>query len=520
MHAHARPTHHAAPITRAHPTPMRRCCALAIALACLGLVAPAAADVPTDLRQAAEALARGDLATATQRGRQALEADNATTRQRSQAVDNLLAAALETGRLADLAAYLQRCRTAAPPNRQMALLTAQARCRKAIDGHLHGVIDHLTNTKKEADPQARRLAATLRQKRAEFGQLAATQARTARRMSLAHVRATRPTTPRRVRTADVARRLSVRVPTPPRLYRRRELAVRKPPLVRRSRASLAAVFLSRFYQHALALMRRGLTDNAKAELATVMQLFPDTTQATQAAQYAIRLFQREHGFALDGQAAALVAYMEWIRAVVGPQGADYAEYMALKHFAPLSDATIVAREADAFVERHPNSKWLTGVKLQLAIALDTMGQPARAIAILKPLATPLDTVLRIKAARILAWLHIFQGDMPNAQTVCNALAAQTLSPQDAADAKRLLDQMAAMPLDKAPLPVPDDAEEAAEALADHLLEVGDDLADKGHDERAMDVYAVYLRTASGREGFWVARQRIGRLKEKGKGGNP
>jgi len=295
--------------------------------------------------------------------------------------------------------------------------------------------------------------------------------------------------------------------------------VRKPALVRTRREALAAVFLSRFYQRAMQLMRQGMIENAKAELATVMQLFPATTQATQAAQYAIRLFQREHGFAQDAQAGALVAYLEWIRAVVGPQGADYAEYLALKRFAARSDATIVAREADAFIERHPDSKWLTGVRLQLAVALDTLGQPARAIAILEPLASPLDSTLRVKAARILAWLHIFQGDMPNARALCQALAAQTLSPQDAADAKRLLEQMAEMPLAKAPLPVPDDAEEAAEALAERLLDAGDRLAEQGDDERAMDIFAVYLRTARGREGFWIARQRIGRLKEKGKAGD-
>jgi len=523
-------------MTRCAPTPLAWLLALATV---------ARADVAGDLQQAQAALARRDAVAATSACRRALEAADATAEQRRQALDALLAAALEAEGLTDHADYLDRRRAAAPDDQRRLLLAERLRCQKAADGHFHGALAQLEALDDEkARHEVRHLRRDLLSLCAQLGQLGARQAADARRLSVRPARTapprrpprsrssrrltvpqptqtryspTRsriaPTRPRRVRRSG--RRFIVPVPRAPRYYVTRPLSVRKPALLRRGRDHLAAVFLSRFYQRSSRLAAQGFYESAKAELATVMQLFPNTSQAAQAAQYAVRLFQRERRVAGPAQASALVAYLRWIRAVVGPEGSEYAEYLALRSFASDSDPTIVAREAEGFLKRHPESKWVEGVRLQLAVSLDTLGDSARAIEVLTPVATPLDSAAHVKAARILAWLHLFQGQAEKARGLFQALAAQTVSPQDAAQAARLLKQMAALPPEKGRLPIPEDPEETDEMLAERLFEAGNRVLADADPERAMDVFALYLHVARRSAGYWAARQRIERLKQKG-----
>jgi len=531
---------------------MKRC-VLSTVAALFVLVALARADVAADLRAATDAIAGRDIEAASAGYRRAFEAEEATEDQRRQALDGLLTAAVEAGKPAALATYLGGRRGEAPEHLRRMLLAEQLRCQKAIDGHLHGAIARLEGQQGD-DGDARRVLGDFQRLRSHFGQIAQQQARDAQRLAVKSAKAWRPpkprrrerpspivvpsptrtaysptrarlAVPRRTRGRRVGKPLRVPIPRLPRYYRTKARGIRKPTLVRPKLETLAAVFLSNSYRRSTRLAGQGFFESAKAELATVMQLFPKTAQADQAAQYAIRLFQRERGVAGHAQADALVAYLEWIRAVVGPDGLDYAEYLAIKRFAARSDATVVAREAEGFIQRHPDSKFLTGARLQLAIALDALGDPRRAIEVLRSIASPITSSYTIaspiassynvRAVKLLAWLYLFEGRPDEARQQFQALAAQTVSKQDAEDAKELLERMTRTPPEKVRLPVPDDAEEAEAALAERLYEAGDRVLAAGDPERAMDLFELFLRVGRRAPDYWAARQRIHRLRQKG-----
>ena len=521
---------------------MKRC-VLSTVAAVLVLAALARADVAADLRAATDAIARRDVEAASAGYRRAFEAEEATEDQRRQALDGLLAAAVAGGKPAALATYLGGRRVEVPKHLRRMLLAEQLRCQKAIEGHLHGAIARLEG-QQGGDGDARRVLGDFQRLRSHFGQIAQQQARDAQRLAVKSAEAWRPpkpqprerpspiavpsptrtaysptrarlAVPRRTRGGRVGQPLRVPIPRLPRYYSTQAREIRKPSLVRPKLETLAAVFLSNSYRRSTQLAGQGFFESAKAELATVMQLFPKTAQADQAAQYAIRLFQRERGVAGHAQTGALVAYLEWIRAVVGPDGLEYAEYLAIKRFAARSDATVVAREAEGFIQRHPDSKFLTGARLQLAIALDALGDPRRAIEVLRSIASPIASSYNVRAVKLLAWLYLFEGRPAEARQQFQALAAQAVSKQDAEDAKELLERMARTPPEKVRLPVPDDAEEAEAALAARLYEAGDRVLAAGDPERAMDLFELFLRVGRGSPDYWAARQRIHRLRQKG-----
>ena len=516
---------------------------LVAALALLASATHAAADVAGDLRAARDALARRDAKAATEAYRRALEAEQATEQQQQQALDGLHAAAVEAGQADALATYLEGRLAGAPKQLRRMLLAERFHCQVAVDGHLHGAIAQLEG-RQDDDGDARRVLSDFQRLRSRFGDLAGQQAQHARRWAVTSAPAWRPppagraerpspiavaqpkrasyspakarlAAPRRLRRRPAGPPLRVPEPRPPRYYRSRTTAVRKPTLVRPKPASLAAIFLSRSYRRSTQLAGQGFFESAKAELAAVIQLFPKSPQAEQAAQYAIRLFQRERGVADHAQANALVAYLEWIRAVVGPDGLEYAEYQALKRFSSRSDATVVAREAEGFLQRHPGSKFATGVRLQLAIALDALGDARRAIEVLRSIASPIESAYSVRAVKLLAWLYLFEGQPQQAVAQFQALAGQTLAEQDAADAKDLLRRMERTPPEPVRLPVPDDADEAEAQLAGRLYDAGSRVLAAGDPERAMDLFELFLRIGKDAPDYWAARQRIERLKQKG-----
>ena len=480
------------------------------------LAAWAWADVADDLRQGAEGITRRDFDAAAAACRRALEAAAATPDECREALDGLLVAAIESGRAAELVPYLEERRAKAPAAQSGLFLAAVVRCQKALDGHLQGALAKLApEATKSTYSDARRISASIRSALASLEAATLKQLKDLRAAAQEPGRPAAPAPRTRLR-CDVT---PIRVPVPelPRLGSLGVAAVVKPPPNRVRGPKLAPLFFNHFYQKATELAAQGFFESAKAEYATIMQLFPDSPQAEQAARYAIQLFQRERG-ANQGP-DALVAYLQWLRAVLGPKGCDYAEYMAFRTLSRGVDASVVAREAEAFLARHADSKWVPQVRLRLAMALDDLGAPARAVEALKPLARQLDTALGARAAHVLAWLYIFQGDAASARPVLESLAAQTASPSDATAARRLLEQLAARPIEKIPLP-PQDAEAPEDALAAALLKAGDAFLAKGDPERAMDLYALYLHTSSDTPGYWQARQRIERLKQTGRADEP
>ena len=517
--------------------------------ALVALASLARADVAADLEQGAAAFALGDTAAAQATYRRAFEAEGATEAQRRQAIDGLVTAAIEAGKAAETLAFLrERAQGADGTETQRALVSQQHRCRMAIDGHLPGIIAELEAQDPKRNRDALHTLRELERLRSVFGEAARRQAKDAHRLALKDAAAAKPTkapADRQTRpipipdpTRPTYNPLKARIPTPERSRRSKGLdpyalrptrpiryypppaaQIRKPTDYRPKLESLAASFLSHFYRRSTELAGQGFHESAKAELATVMQLFPRSAQAEQAAQYAVRLFQRERGVAGHAQANALVAYLEWIRAIVGPEGLETAEYMALKRFAARSDAAIVAREAQAFIERHPESTHLTAVRLQLGIALDALGDSDRAIGLLEAVAKPMDSAYSVHAARLLAWLYLFQGQPERSRATLQALAAQSLAHERAGEARALLARMEATPPESARLPVPEDPEDAELALAEGLAAVGEQALAAGDAERAMDLFTLFLSVGKEAPNFWTIRQRVDRLRQKGEVGD-
>jgi len=467
--------------------------------------------VVEDLRAGAAALAHRDFDAASAAYRRAFEAA-ATVEERRQALDGFVELAVDSHR-ADLAAYLDQRRAAAPDDQRPLLLAAAARCQKASDGHFSGALARLqAETDKRDKPEAFRLARELRDALTTVDTYLARAGREMRAAALEPVK--RPVLPLRARLRSDVRPIVLAAPDVPKLAALGLLAVTKPAPTHAHGQKLAPLFFSHFYQKATELAAQGFFESAKAEYATIIQLFPETPQAEQAARLAIQLFKRERG--VNQGPDALVAYLQWVQAVLGPKGSDYAEYMAFKGLAHGADPTIIAREAEGFLQRHADSKWVPSMRIQYALALDSLGASARAIDVLKPMTQTLDDRLSAKAAQILAWLYLFQGDGPSAKPVLQALAAQTVATEEAKAAQKLLEQMAARPLEKIPLPPAEAPEEPDEAYATSLLRLAAALLAKGDAERAMDLYALYLHSCTDTPGFWAARQRIERLKQTGK----
>jgi len=525
--------------------------AITLSIALCGLLVPSRAvwaDAAGQLRLGAEALERGDLEAAERFYRRAYEGERLTGEERRQALDGLLQAATRRDRLGELAAYLEKHFDSVPEEQHGPLFAALARCLKARDGHLHGALGLL----QRAAESAKGSRAAVLVLRGELQRLASTPARAIEQdlrqiQSLsAHVPRSLPkpgrspeplatklpelaaparpqyglqtarlTKPAPARALAGMLPVQLRAPQAPRVRGAAPSSVTKPaPGPRTPAPALAAAFFSQVYQKASELGAQGFFDNAKAEYATLMQLFPDTPQAQQAARYALQLFRQQQGAGQQG--AALVAYVRWILAISGPKGSDYPEHLAFTTLAEGVDPLVLTREAEAFIKRHPDSKWLPGVQLQLAVALDSIGDSKRAIQVLEPLAKPpLDSALRAKAAHILAWLCVFHGDAAHANQTLQALAAQTESPDRADKARRLLEQMAAHPLPKLAIVDLKAADDPGEAVASRLLAVADGLLRKGEPERAMDLYALYLRIADDSPGYWAARTRIERFKQTG-----
>ena len=521
--------------------------ALAGLLALAGPARAARADVAAELRLGAQALAERKLAEADAAFRRAFDAAEATADERSQALNGLLGSAVERGTAAELAAYVEQRRAAAPDDQKSALLLAVVRCRKASDGHFRGIIPLL---EREAGPKAAGYAAQrlLRDVNALPPSFQRGAERLARDLTAGAVlqprqvakprysakggklrgpelsaptrpdyeaRAARVATPPRPRLRGVVEPIRLRPPVVPRLQGAAPVSLVKPPAPPRPHASrLAVAFFGAAYQKATELAGQGFVDSAKAEYAMLIQLFPGTPQAQQAARYALTLFRRERGAAQV--ADALASYLQWLRAILGPEGDDYAEHLAFKSLADDADPMIVVREAEAFLKRHPDSKYGPAIRLRLAVALDTVGSSARAIEVLKPLASPLDEAVRVKAAHMLAWLYIFQGDAAPARQTLEALAAQSVAPATATAAGRLLQEMAAHPLPKLPVAEVVGGDTPDEVLAARILETAEALLRKGDPERAMDLYALYLRVAKESPGYFLARTRIERLKQTGR----
>jgi len=514
--------------------------ALIAALVFAAAAPPVRADVAADLSAADRALMGWDLDAAAAAYRRAFEAEQLTDEQRRRAADGLLAAAVAAGNTGELLAYYQGRLAGVPEHLARMLLAERTRCQKALDGHLHSAIARL---KQEAgdDRNARHALSDAERLRSRLGTVAQGHAG---RWTTPQAKAWRPpaesggrrpgaiTVPAAERPAYSPTPVRLKPPREPRQHRAghyyrvapprpvrysgsQKRAVRKPRLVRPRVEALAAAFLSLSYRKATALAAEGFFESAKAELAAVIQLFPDSSQAAQAAQYAIRLFQRERGVADHAQASALVAYLEWIRAVAGPAGLEYAEYQALKRFSGHSDAAIVAREAEAFIQRHPDSKFLTGARLQLAIALDSLGDSRRAIDVLRAIVSPIESTYNVRAVKLLAWLYLFEGQPEEARKQFQALAAQGVSEQAAADARMMLERMAKTPPAAVRLLVPDDPEEAEILLAQGLYDAGARILAAGDPERAMDLFELFLRLGKDTPNYWAARQRIERLRQKG-----
>lgn len=496
------------------------------------------ADVAADIDQGTRALQGREFAAADATFRKAFEAADATVEQRASAFDGLLAAAVELSRAGDLAAYLQQRRAAAPKDQQPLFPGALARAGLARDGHLHGVLAAFERDAGDPaiGPYGRRVA---REAQEAFAAMSKGVGRLAQECSLAGYDRLRQAgvvaQARRDRVArqasggallDVAiefPRLAVkagapppRVPAPevPRARIEAPASVALPKAdARPNSARLAAVFFNQVYQKATELAGQGMVESAKAEYATLMQLFPDTAQAQQAARYALNLFRRDR---VAGAGEPLTAYLQWVRAVLGPKGSDEAEHLAFKVLADDADPNILAREAEAFLARHPASKHAPGVRLQLAVALDRTGATPRAIEVLAPLAAKLDDPLAIKAAQILAWLRIFQGEPDPARTTLQALAAQTVAADAAADARSLLAAMAAHPLPKLTVAEVVGGDNPGEALASRILEAADQQLQRGDGERAMDLYELFLRVGKETDNYKVARERIERIKRTGR----
>jgi len=190
---------------------------------------------------------------------------------------------------------------------------------------------------------------------------------------------------------------------------------------------------------------------------------------------------------------------------------DYAEYLAFQRFAGKGDPGVIAEEAEGFLRRHPDSKWASGIRLQLAVALDGQGKTDRAIAVLGPATATLDTEHHVRAALMLAWLHIFRGQAARAQPLLEAVSAQEVSAQGASQAVRLLAQIQARPpvavkQQEAIGPEPQD-----EIVAERLLRAADRILAAGDADRAMDLYALYLSFGKDTPGYWEAKGRIDRL---------
>jgi len=517
-------------------------------MAVLVLFAAIALGDPTeDLRAAAGALERRDLPAAEAAFRRAVEDAAATPQQQAQALDGLTATAIERGAAAELVAYLEQRRAADPKDRYGTLLAALVRACKARDGHFHGIIPALEKETSASNYSARRLLGDVQGACASFGKgvkrletefsLAAYQrGREATRPRWTRDRSSRAPVlpavpapgrpefqaqletiapPPRVRLKSSAAPVRVPPPQPLRVVSTAPLSVAKPyAWPRPSSARLAVALFSQAYQKATELAGQGLVDSAKAEYATLMQLFPDTPQAQQAARYALGLFTRDRALAQGGD--PLGAYLQWVRAVLGPKGSDFAEHIAFRSLADDADPAILAREAEVFLKRYPDSKYAPSVRLQLAVALDRTGATPRAIEVLKPLAAPLDDPLRVRAAHVLAWLYLFQGEGAAARGVLEGLAAQTLSGEVAADARRILQAMAATPLPKLAFAEVVGAGDPDDVLAARILGLADQLFEKGDGERAMDLYELYLRTARESQGFYAARERIYRIKRTGR----
>ncbi len=512
-------------------------------------------DATEDLRAAAGALEKRDLPAAEAAFRRAVEDAAATAEQQAQALDGLASTAIERGAAAELVAYLERRRAAAPKGHQALLLAALVRSCKARDGHFHGVLPTLEKETSASNYSARRLLAEVqgacayfdkgvKRLEAEFALAAYQRGREATRPRWSRDRSSRAPAvpavpapgrpefqpqaqtiapPPRVRLKPTAAPVRLPPPTPPRLASAAPLSVAKPyAWPRPSSARLAVALFSQAYQKATELAGQGLVDSAKAEYATLMQLFPDTPQAHQAARYALGLFTRDRALAQGGD--PLGAYLQWVRAVLGPKGSDYAEHIAFRSLADDADPAVLAREAEVFLKRYPDSKYAPSVRLQLAVALDRTGATPRAIEVLKPLAAPLDDPLRVRAAHVLAWLYLFQGEGAAARGVLEPLAAQTLSGEVAADARRILQAMAATPLPKLAFAEVVGGADPDDLLAARILELADRLWGHTRDgvcppsdgERAMDLYELYLRTARESQGFYAARERIQRIKRTGR----
>ncbi|HUT35937.1 MAG TPA: hypothetical protein VNE39_20790 [Planctomycetota bacterium] len=505
------------------------------------------ADATEDLRAAAGALEKRDLPAAEAAFRRAVEDAAATAEQQTQALDGLTATAIERGDAAGLAAYLEQRRAAAPKDRQGALLAALVRACKARDGHFHGILPALAKETDASSSSARRLLHEVqsacayfdkgvKRLESEFALAAYQRGREAARPKWARDRSWRlqgapgvappgrpdyqaqvekiaPPPRAKLRTAGEP----VRVPVPQvaRIPSATPASVAKPQgLPRLTSARLAAALFTEAYQKATELAGQGLVDSAKAEYATLMQLFPDSQQAQQAARYALALFTRDRALAQGGD--PLGAYLQWVRAVLGPKGSDYAEHIAFRSLADDADPAVLAREAAEFLKRYPDSKWAPSVRLQLAVALDRTGATPRAIEVLKPLISPLDDALRVRAAHMLAWLYLFQGEGAAARGVLDALAAQTVVPSVAADARRILEAMTATPLPKLAIAEVVGGGDPGDVLAGRILALADELLEKDDGERAMDLYELYLRVARESQGFYAARERIQRIKRTGR----
>ena len=525
---------------------MRATTALASLAATLLLAAAARADVAASLRQGTEAIARRDLEAASAAYRQALEADGASAEQRSRAAAGLLEAAVAADQAPQLLAYIQRRQAAAPAQQQPLLRSAEVRCRKAVDGHLFGAIEAAARRAK-ADPkdrEARRVGQRLRQLCHYIARAAENQARQRRALASrlsrdaryrpgakSRTRWTRPAVPKPqrpsysgtpLRLTRTRRRpgrgpvkpLRVPKPRPPYLRPTPAASVTMSHPRRPDARQLAAAFLRGSYARSRRLVARGLADNAKAELATVIKLFPESDQAQEAARYALPIFRQQRG--ANGRGESLVAYLAWVRAMDGFKGAEQAQYQALKSFSAKTEPAVIAHQAHLFIQRYPKSVYATAVRLQRALALEADGHPDEAIETLKPVADAPESKSRVKALHVLAWLHIFKGEGATARPLLEKVAAQTLAPDAAIAARRLLDELAARPLAKGFRLPAGPADAADELAADRLFDTAERVLRDGDPERAMDVFALYLRLAAKTGDFADRRERIARFKETGK----
>jgi len=515
------------------------------ALALAVSAALALAGAGGQLLIARQALEKGDLATAEKAFSRALQAPEASAQERKEALEGLAGLVAEPERAARVVALLEEQLDRLPEDQRAPVLDALVVCLKARDGSLRSAFALLGEASRNTrEREVRRVYSALAEAWQRVGREVARLAsefrkpsalrplvhekprrssRSQRRHSIElaepkrpvlELRLTRVAPPHRSRHRSVER-VVLRAPQPFRYRLGAYERVVKPPARRRlTAASLASVLFSRAYRRASQLAAQGLYEAAKAQYATFMELFPDSPRIQHAARYALQLFRRERGAAQETR--TLVAYLRWLEAIFGPKGHDYAEYLAFSYLADDADPVVVAREAEAFIKRHPDSRYVPGVRLELAVALDAIGSPRRAIEVLRPVAATIDTSTRAKAAYILAWLLIFQGEGAEARGVLQRLAEQKASDSYARSAKRLLEQMAARPLPKTSLPELPVGQTADEALAKALLAAGDAFLRKGDVERAMDLYDLFLQLCEDAPGYYAARLRIERLKQTGK----